>query len=134
MCICVCVCVPVWVCVEETVCFCGSSNQPPAHSPNTCSPINMQCAGPLALLSPSTAFSLFFLLHSFFHTSFLPPWLFSTLLCSLLVAPTLHLLFLSLVLNSLASLLFPSRYRLLHHIHPLLPFSLSNFAIIRQCH
>lgn len=115
-----CECVVVCLCVEEMVSFCGFSNQPPAHSPNTCSPINIQCAGTLSLLLPSHCFLPFFFLLYFFLA------LFSSTLDgaqpfhyfhSFSHMPTVHLLFLSLLLNSLASLLFPSHNHLLHHHH-----------------
>lgn len=63
----VCLRVQLWVCMKETACFCGCSNQPPAPSPNTCSPINIQRAGPHSLQSPSfPPFSSLFSLYS--HT------------------------------------------------------------------
>lgn len=67
---CVCVQLCVYVCVEEAVCFCGCSNQPPAPSLNTCSPINIQRAGAHSLLLPSHCFlPFFFPLFSFFSQS-----------------------------------------------------------------
>lgn len=82
--ICVCVCTSVCVCVEETVSFCGSSNQPPAPSPNTCSPINMQRAGAHSLPPP--------LLSTLFLPSFLL-LLAPSVHCSLSTCPSLYLCF-----------------------------------------
>lgn len=92
-CVCVCVwslcafvyvCALLCVCVEETVSFCGSSNQPPAPSPNTCSPINMQRAGAHSLPPP--------LLSTLFLPSFLL-LLAPSVHCSLSTCPSLYLCF-----------------------------------------
>lgn len=114
------------VCVEETACFCGSGNQPPAHSPNTCSPINMQCVGDDTLLLPSHCFLLLFSSLTHFLLFSAPSLLCSTGICtsphfSLFMFPhtlTVHLRLHSLSLNSPASLLFPSCYHLLHQNPP----------------
>lgn len=118
----------VCVCMRETVCFCGSSNQPPAPSPNTCSPINIQRAGAHSLLSPCFP-PLFLPLFSLFsHSGPCAPFRgfvsaprhtpLGLFICShmLLWAYYFHCL-----IPSLLSLFFLYPLSLFHHHHPQFP-------------
>lgn len=73
-CVCVCsLCAFLRVCV--CVFFCGSNNQPPAPSLNTCSPINMQRAGAHSLLLHSHCFLSFFPFFPLFSLTLSPMFL-----------------------------------------------------------